>query len=142
MLVVESGDDEMAVGGGNVCAIAQRRGILGVVLDGVIRDIAESRERGFPLFARGASPIPGSRGGEGEMNQPVRCGGVLVHPGDVVVADEEGIVAVPRARAQEVAKKAQARVAAEAALSLDDWERRHRAATAAALEKRGYRLLP
>jgi len=142
VIVVEAGDDEMAVAGGNVCAIAQRRGVAALIVDGVIRDVVESRDKGFPLFARGYSPIPGKRVGEGDMNMPIRCGGVIVNPGDVVVADEEGIVVVPRARAEDVLAKAQARVAADAALSLDDWERRHRSAVEAALKAKGFRLTP
>jgi regulator of RNase E activity RraA len=142
VIVVEAGDDEMAVAGGNVCAIAQRRGVAALVVDGVIRDVVESRDKGFPLFARGYSPIPGKRVGDGDMNLPIRCGGVIVNPGDVVVADEEGIVVVPRARAADVLAKAQARVAADSKLSLDDWERRHRAAVETALKTRGYRLTP
>jgi regulator of RNase E activity RraA len=140
VVVVEAGDDEMAVAGGNVCAIAQRNGVAGLVVDGVIRDVVESRDRRFPLFARGVSPIPAKRVGEGGLNVQIRCGGVVVDPGDVVVADEEGIVVIPRARAEDVLAKAQARVAADAKLSLDDWERRHRAAVEAALQAKGYRL--
>jgi regulator of RNase E activity RraA len=140
VVVVEAGDDEMAVAGGNVCAIAQRNGVAGLVVDGVIRDVVESRENRFPVFARGASPIPARRVGEGGMNVQIRCGGVVVNPGDVVVADEEGIVVVPRGRAEEVLEKARARVAADAKLSLDDWERRHRSAVEAALKAKGYRL--
>ncbi len=142
VIVVEAGDDEMAVAGGNVCAIAQRRGVAGLIVDGVIRDVAESRDKRFPLFARGVSPIPGKRVGDGDMNMPIRCGGVVVNPGDVVVADEEGVVVVPRARVEDVLAKVQARVAADAALSLDDWERRHRSAVEAALKAKGYRLEP
>jgi 4-hydroxy-4-methyl-2-oxoglutarate aldolase len=140
VIVVAAGDDEMAVAGGNVCAIAQRRGVAGLIVDGVIRDAGESRDRQFPVFARGVSPIPGKRVGEGDINAPIRCGGVVVNPGDVVVADEEGIVVVALARADEILAKVQARVAAEAMLSLDDWERRHRAAVEAALKTKGYRL--
>jgi 4-hydroxy-4-methyl-2-oxoglutarate aldolase len=140
LIVVEAGDDEMAVAGGNVCAIAQRNGVAGLVVDGVIRDVVESRERRFPILARGASPIPAKRVGEGGLNVQIRCGGVVVNPGDVVVADEEGIVVIPRARAEEILEKAQARVAAEAKLSPDDWEHRHRSAVEAALKTRGYRL--
>jgi 4-hydroxy-4-methyl-2-oxoglutarate aldolase len=140
IIVVEAGDDEMAVAGGNVCAIAQRNGVAGLVVDGVIRDVVESRQRRFPVFARGVSPIPAKRVGEGGMNVQIRCGGVVVNPGDVVVADEEGIVVIPRARTIDVLEKAQARVAADAKLSLDDWERRHRAAVEAALKTRGYKL--
>ena len=112
VIVVEAGDDEMAVAGGNVCAIAQRRGVAALVVDGVIRDVVESREKGFPLFARGVSPIPAKRVGDGGMNVQVRCGGVIVNPGDVVVADEEGIVVIPRARAEDVLRKAQEKVSA------------------------------
>jgi 4-hydroxy-4-methyl-2-oxoglutarate aldolase len=140
VIVVEAGDDEMAVAGGNVCAIAQRRGVAALVVDGVIRDVVESREHRFPVFARGISPIPAKRVGEGGMNVQIRCGGVVVDPGDVVVADEEGIVVVPRARAEDVLAKAQAKVTADSALSLDDWQRRHRSAVEAALRTRGYRL--
>ncbi len=140
VVVVEAGDDEMAVAGGNVCAIAQRNGVAALVVDGVIRDVVESREHRFPVFARGVSPIPARRVGEGGMNVQIRCGGVVVDPGDVVVADEEGIVVVPRARAEDVLARAQARVAADAKLGLDDWEKRHRAAVETALKARGYRL--
>jgi 4-hydroxy-4-methyl-2-oxoglutarate aldolase len=140
VLVVEAGDDEMAVAGGNVCAIAQRRGIAGFVVDGLVRDVGEARDNGFPIFARGASPIPAKRGGAGGVNVAIRCGGVIVEPGDVIVADEEGIVVVSRAHAADVLAKAQAKVAADAALNLDAWERRHRASVEAALQARGYRL--
>ena len=140
VIVVEAGDDEMAVAGGNVCAIAQKNGVAGLVVDGVIRDVAESRGNRFPVFARGASPVPAKRVGEGGMNVQIRCGGVAVNPGDVVVADEEGIVVVPRARAEDVLGKAQTKATADGALSLDDWERRHRAAVEAALKAKGYRL--
>jgi 4-hydroxy-4-methyl-2-oxoglutarate aldolase len=140
IIVVEAGDDEMAVAGGNVCAIAQRRGVAALVVDGVIRDVVESRQKRFPTFARGVSPIPAKRVGEGGLNIQIRCGGVVVNPGDVVVADEEGIVVVPRPRVDDVLAKAQAKVTADSALSLDDWERRHRAAVETALRSRGHRL--
>ncbi len=140
VIVVEAGDDEMAVAGGNVCAIAQRNGVAGLVVDGVVRDVVESREHRFPVFGRGVSPIPARRVGDGGMNVQIRCGGVVVNPGDVVGADGEGIVVVPRARAEDVLEKAQAKVAADAKLTLDDWQRRHRAAVEAALKTRGLRL--
>jgi 4-hydroxy-4-methyl-2-oxoglutarate aldolase len=140
IIVVEAGDDEMAVAGGNVCAIAQRRGVAALVVDGVIRDVVESRQKRFPTFARGVSPIPAKRVGDGGVNIQIRCGGVVVNPGDLVVADEEGIVVVPRARVDDVLAKAQAKVTTDSALSLDDWERRHRAAVETALRSRGHRL--
>jgi regulator of RNase E activity RraA len=140
IIVVEAGDDEMAVAGGNACAIAQRRGVGGLIVDGVVRDAAESRERRFPVFARGTSPIPARGIGDGGVNGQIRCGGAVVDPGDIVVAGEEGIVVIPRIRALHVLEQAQTRVSAEEGLSLDDWERRHRADVDAALRARGYRL--
>src|SRR5215467_8711720 len=138
VIVVEAGDDAMAVAGGNVCAIAQKRGVAGFVIDGVIRDIGESREKNFPLFARGRSPIPGSKEGPGEINHPIRCGGVVVHPGDVVIADNEGIVVVPLAKAEEVLKKAQAKADADSKTSLEAWEKNHRSKIDATLKAKGY----
>lgn len=138
VIVVQAGDDRMAVAGGHVCAVAQRRGVAGLIVDGVIRDVAESRRLGFPVFARGASPIPGRQDGPGEIGGPVTCGGVRVNPGDVVVADEDGIVVVPRARAETVLKNARARAARDAAENLPDWERKHRARVENTLRAHGY----
>ncbi len=138
VIVVEAGDEEMAVAGGNVCAVAQRHGVAGFVVDGVVRDVTEARANGFPLFARGISPIPGAKDGPGEINGSISCGGVTVTPGDVVVADEEGIVVVPRARAEEVLKKAEAKAVADAAETLDEWEKKHRARVDGTLKARGY----
>jgi len=138
VIVVEAGDDAMAVAGGNVCAIAQKRGVAGFVIDGVIRDVGESRAKGFPLFARGRSPIPGGKEGPGEINHTVRCGGVVVHPGDVVIADDEGIVVVPLANAEEVLKKAQAKADNDAKTTLETWEKNHRSKVDATLKAKGF----
>ncbi|MEU0947756.1 RraA family protein [Streptomyces canus] len=127
VIVVESGDLDHALAGGNVCAVAQRRGIAGFVLDGLIRDLAEVREARFPVFARGVIPIPGAKNAVAPLGGAVRCGGVRVEAGDVVVADEEGAVAVPAARRADVLAAARAKLAKEAAETLDDWEAEHRA---------------
>ncbi len=127
VVVVESGDVEYALAGGNVCAVAQRRGIAGFVVDGVIRDVGEVREAGFPVFGRGVVPIPGVKKAVLPLNERVRCGGVAVDPGDVVVADEDGVVVVPGARRAEVLAGARERLAKEAGESLDAWEAAHRA---------------
>jgi regulator of RNase E activity RraA len=127
VIVVESGDLDYALAGGNVCAVAQRRGVAAFVLDGLIRDLGEVRELGFPVFARGVIPIPGTKNGPGTHGEPVRCGGITVRAGDVVVADEEGVVAVPADRHDEVLASARARLAKEAAETLDDWAAAHRA---------------
>ena len=127
VIVVESGDLDYALAGGNVCAVAQRRGIAGFVADGLIRDLAEVREAGFPVFARGVIPIPGAKKAVTPLGGPVRCGGVRVEAGDVVVADEEGVVTVPAARRTETLTAARAKLAKEAAETLDQWETAHRA---------------
>jgi regulator of RNase E activity RraA len=127
VVVVESGDCEYALAGGNVCAVAQRRGITAFVLDGVIRDLAEVRELGFPVFARGVIPIPGEKRAVETLEVPVRCGGVTVRAGDLVVADEDGVVVVPGARQAQVLVDARKQQAKEATESLDAWEAAHRA---------------
>jgi regulator of RNase E activity RraA len=127
VVVVESGDLDYALAGGDVCAVAQRRGIAGFVLDGLIRDLGEVREMGFPVYARGIIPKPGAKAAVTPFHEPVRCGGVTVESGDIVVADEEGVVVVPGARQEELLLDALRRLAKEADETLDDWEAEHRA---------------
>jgi regulator of RNase E activity RraA len=138
VIVVESGDLDYALAGGNVCAIAQRRGIAAFVADGVIRDLAEVRAMGFPVFARGIIPIPGAKAAVEPLNEPVHCGGVHVHPGDIVVADEEGIVVTPRDRRSDTLHEAQQKLAHEADQSLDAWEQAHRTRVDTILDAGGF----
>ncbi|MFZ3495361.1 RraA family protein [Streptomyces sp. 5.8] len=138
VIVVESGDLDYALAGGNLCAVAQRRGIAAFVLDGLLRDLAEVREAGFPVFARGVVPVPGAKKKLGSLGGPVRVGGVSVHPGDIVVADEEGIVVTPAARQEEILSAALDKLAKEAGESLDAWEEQHRARIEKALGELGF----
>ncbi|MEU2791139.1 RraA family protein [Streptomyces sp. NPDC007100] len=138
VIVVESGDLDYALAGGNVCAIAQRRGIAGFVADGLIRDLTEVRENAFPVFARGVIPVPGAKAAVEPLNGPVRCGGVTVHAGDIVVADEEGVVVTPGARSEEVLRDAGAKLAKEADETLDMWEAAHRSRVEKILAERGF----
>jgi regulator of RNase E activity RraA len=138
VIVVESGDLDYALAGGNVCAVAQRRGIAGFVLDGLIRDLGEVREARFPVFARGVIPKPGTKNEVAPWGGPVRCGGAVVHAGDIVVADEEGVVAVPADRAAPLLAQAEAKLAQEADETLEDWQRAHRARIAKLLAERGF----
>ncbi|MEP7292791.1 MAG: RraA family protein [Chloroflexota bacterium] len=138
VIVVEAGDLDYAVAGGNVCAVAQKHGIAAFVIDGVIRDLAEARANRFPVFARGISPIPGGKDVLAALNSPIRCGGVNVSPGDVVVADEEGIVVVPLERWESVLEAAQVRAAKDAAETLESWETAHRARIQAILRSKGF----
>ncbi|MEL6493962.1 MAG: RraA family protein [Cyanobacteria bacterium J06623_7] len=138
IIVVESGTLDYAMSGGNVCAIAQRRGIAGFIVDGVIRDVAEVRESQFPLFARGVMPKPGVKTKLGSLKQPINCGGVEVHQGDIIVADEEGIAVIPSAQQEDVYKIALARTQQEATETLDQWQTRHQAKIEALLQERGF----
>lgn len=141
VIVVEAGDVDYAVAGGNVCAVAQKRGIVAFVIDGVIRDLAEIRANRFPVFARGISPIPGKKEVGNIPRADIRCGGVLVSFGDIVVADEEGIVVVPQAEEEEILAKAQARAARDASETLEEWQLAHRAKIKAMLDAQGIGML-
>nr|WP_242024085.1 RraA family protein [Nodosilinea sp. FACHB-13] len=138
VIVVQAGDADYAMAGGNVCAIAQKRGIAGFVVDGVIRDLAEVREAQFPVFARGVMPVPGKKQQLGTLNQAIVCGRVRVNPGDIVVADEEGIVVIPAAQQAAVWQMAQQRTDQDAAQSLADWEINHRAKVERMLQELGF----
>lgn len=125
VLVVEGGDASHAIAGGNVCAVAHRRGIAGLIVDGAIRDVREIRELGFPVFARAVVPKPGLKAVVLPLQQPVNCGGVLVHSGDFMTADEEGIVAVPAERVEIVLTAVADKARLEQAQTLDEWETEH-----------------
>jgi 4-hydroxy-4-methyl-2-oxoglutarate aldolase len=126
VIVCAAGDSSWAMAGGNVCAYAKQRGIAGFVVDGVIRDIAETRKNAFPVFGRGVIPIPGVRKTPGLIDVAVVCGGVTVAPGDVVIADEEGIVVLPKAQAADMLAKAQARAKKEEETTLEQWVKNHK----------------
>jgi regulator of RNase E activity RraA len=124
-IIVVEADPQYAVSGGNVCAIAQQRGIAGFVVDGVIRDLAQLRELQFPVFARGVIPKPGAKTHIFPFNQPVMCGGVKINAGDIIVADEEGIAVIPSAKVEQVYAIAKARTDRDAAMDLEQWQREH-----------------
>jgi 4-hydroxy-4-methyl-2-oxoglutarate aldolase len=126
VIVCAAGDSNWAMAGGNVCAYAKQRGIAGFVVDGVIRDIAETRKNAFPVFGRGVIPIPGVRKTAGLIDVPVVCGGVTVAPGDVVIADEEGIVVLPKTQAADLLAKAQTRAKKEEETTLEQWVKNHK----------------
>jgi len=127
IIVAAGAGNKHAVAGGNVCAVAQKRGVAGFIIDGVIRDIEEIRDSKFPVFARGLSAKPGIKNKKLQLNVPIQCGGVWVHPGDIIIADEEGIAVVPNQQKDAVLEKASARTLREETTSLEDWEQGHRA---------------
>lgn len=96
------GYTDAAVWGGILCALARRRGVAGVVVDGAIRDAAEQRALRFPVYARGIVPCGPPRPGPDRVNVAIQCGGVHVEPGDLILGDDDGVVVVPRGRVGEV----------------------------------------
>lgn len=90
------GREDAAVLGDILAGAVARRGVVGIVVDGAVRDIEGIDEIGVPTFARNAHPATGSNEGPGALNVPVQVGGVTVHPGDVIRGDASGVVVVPR----------------------------------------------
>ena len=84
-----------ALVGGNVCRGLLHRGLAGIIADGAVRDEDEISEDGLPVYARGLSAMMGPIEGPGEVNVPISCGNVVVQPGDIIVADADGIVVIP-----------------------------------------------
>jgi 4-hydroxy-4-methyl-2-oxoglutarate aldolase len=137
VLVVEAGPG-YANTGGNVCAIAKQRGVVAMIIDGFIRDIAEIREAQFPIYARGVMPKPGVKEQMFPLNQPIQCGGVTVNAGDYIVADEEGIAVIPKDKLTEVYKLAKARADKDASMNLADWKIQHSKKVESKLQELGY----
>jgi 4-hydroxy-4-methyl-2-oxoglutarate aldolase len=108
-VIVMEGSLDIAAMGNLMATAAVERGMAGMVLDGAIRDLWDVRRMGLTVYARSKSP----RTAVGHFatvarNVPVECAGVTVRPGDIIVADEDGVVVVPQERAAEVLKRAQA----------------------------------
>jgi len=107
VMVVEDGEDIAGMGGLMGTAMAAR-GYAGAVIDGGVRDVAYLRKIGFPVYATGIVPSTSVHHYRFAGSQiPVVCDGVTVNAGDIVAADSDGVVVVPRARAQEVLTLAQ-----------------------------------
>lgn len=114
VLVVDGeGDVSRALVGEIMMTAAQVRGAAAFVLDGAVRDVAAFDEGRFPCWARGVSLRGPYKNGPGTINLPVQVGGMWVNPGDIVVGDADGVVAVTPAQAQEVAARARDKVAQE-----------------------------
>jgi regulator of RNase E activity RraA len=116
VVVVDAGASPMtAVLGDLVSMKARHRGLGGFVVDGLIRDLPAIQRLGdFPVFARGVTPIGPLHRGPGEINYPICCGRIVVHPGDLIVGDLNGVVVVPRGTALELLERLISRSEAEA----------------------------
>ena len=116
-----------------LCAVANNRGIKGFIIDGVIRDLGEISDMESPVFAKGVHPVPGKKDVYCELGVSITCGGVKVSTGDIIVADVEGIVVIPKERREEVFLLASKKATEEASLTLSEWEANHRAKIALAI---------
>jgi RraA family protein len=126
IVVDAAGVLEQAIIGDIMTSLAAKRGVAGFVIDGAIRDAAELAARPYPVYARGVTHRGPYKNGPGEINVPVSIGGMVVRPGDIIVGDGDGVVAVPQADAEgvltaarEQKKKEEASLAAIAAGTID-----------------------
>jgi regulator of RNase E activity RraA len=107
VLVIDAdGDIANALVGGIMTFYAASIGVAGMVIDGAIRDVAEIRERPFPVYARGVNHRGPYKDGPGAINVPVSAGGMAVCPGDLVVGDQDGLIVLSREEAPAVIEKA------------------------------------
>jgi RraA family protein len=116
VVVVDAGSSTMnAVLGDLISTKARHRGIAGFVIDGLVRDLPGIKKLDFPVFARGTTSIGPLHRGPGEIGYPICCGGVVVNPGDIVVADAAGVVFAPQDIAHELIHRLKAHQASNAA---------------------------
>jgi 4-hydroxy-4-methyl-2-oxoglutarate aldolase len=103
IVIATSGDDTAATIGDLWAFWAKKIGVAAIVCDGLVRDVAGLLKVGIPIFARGIKPNSAFKHGPGEVNMDITCGGVAIGPGDIIVGDRDGVVAVPLAQADQVA---------------------------------------
>ncbi len=122
-LVVDVGDfRELGYWGEVLTTGAQARGIAGLIIDGGVRDVTEIQAHGFPVFSTMVALRGAAKSRPGTVRAPIQCGGVLVEPGDWVVADADGVVVVPGAMIADVINAGRVRAAKEAAMFRALWE--------------------
>ncbi len=103
VIVVDAGGAlEQAIIGEIMAAWAAKRGVAGIVIDGAIRDAGAIAAGTFPVYARGVTHRGPYKNGPGEIGVPVAIGGMVVQPGDIVIGDEDGLLAVPQADGEAV----------------------------------------
>ncbi|MDX8513039.1 RraA family protein [Mesorhizobium captivum] len=131
VIVVDGGGYEgRALVGEIMTSVAASRGAAGIVIDGAIRDAGAISRNPFPCFARSAIHLGPYKDGPGAINVPVSMGGMVVAPGDIVVGDEDGIVAFPLDGAAALLAAVKAQEAREADIMQSIRENRYRGAYA------------
>jgi len=121
VLVIDGGGDvSQALVGGLMRTTCVVRKLGGLVIDGAVRDLTEWAEDGMPIFARGHTHRGPSKDGPGEINVPVSVAGLVVLPGDLIVGDADGVVAITSAEAADVLVKARAHLEKEAKIRAEN----------------------
>jgi regulator of RNase E activity RraA len=117
VIVVDAGGDTTnAIIGEIMWSYAKSRGLAGFVIDGSVRDTAVLAAGDLPVYARGATHRGPYKDGPGEIGVPVSVCGMTVLPGDIIIGDEDGILAIPQAEARTILDLAQAQQAREGAI--------------------------
>ena len=116
IVVAAGGDLSQAIIGEIMSTMAAKRGCAGMVIDGAIRDSGALAQSKFPVYARGVTHRGPYKNGPGEINVPVSIGGMVVNPGDIIVGDDDGVVAVGQDIAAIVLKAAKAKAKDEDAM--------------------------
>ncbi len=114
VVVIDGGAEEVALAGEIVARAAEARGLSGIIVDGGYRDMTYVSTCGIPVYSRFVTPVASASNCLGRLQVTVSCGGVIVNPGDIVVADQEGIVVLEPERAISVLEAALELKAAEA----------------------------
>jgi 4-hydroxy-4-methyl-2-oxoglutarate aldolase len=114
--LTNGGGSQGALWGDVACTFAVKKGIAGVVADGAVRDVEALRELDFPVWATAISPEHPEKRGPGCVNVPVVVDGVLVEPGDVIVADDDGVLVIPQAQLKRAVEGARERANKEVAI--------------------------
>jgi RraA family protein len=114
VIVVDAGGAlENALIGELMLAYAIKKGVVGFVINGAIRDLDNFRETNLPTWAAGVTHRGPYKDGPGEINIPVAIDGMVIHPGDIVIGDSDGVLSVPIDAAEDILKATQAKSAAE-----------------------------
>ncbi|MBN1389955.1 MAG: orotidine 5'-phosphate decarboxylase [Candidatus Thermoplasmatota archaeon] len=106
VLVLDAGSRHVSPWGELATWSCKMRGISGVILDGAARDVDDIMKMDLPVFSRSIAPNAGEPKGFGELQVEIECGGITVRPGDWIIADDSGVMVVPRERAVEIANRA------------------------------------
>lgn len=115
LLVIASCGTKLDMVGGMCAETAKLKGYSGIITDGNCRDVGEIQHTGLPLFAKGTYPKSTPKQSVGEVKQAINCGGVLVNPGDIVMADSDGIIIMDKDEAITAVNKAELNLAQERA---------------------------